>query len=63
VLIRAEGVGFDPSTASTMVAQGHFGLTNMRERVEMVGGKLQVVSTPGEGTTIAVEMSRRIPLP
>jgi signal transduction histidine kinase len=63
LLIRDDGIGFDPSTASTMVTQGHFGLTNMRERVEMVGGKLQVVSTPGEGTTIAVEMSRRIPLP
>jgi signal transduction histidine kinase len=63
LLIRDDGVGFDPSAASAMVAQGHFGLINMRERVEMVGGKLQVVSTPGEGTTIAVEMSRRIASP
>jgi signal transduction histidine kinase len=46
-----------------MVAKGHFGLINMRERVEMVGGKLQVDSSPGEGTTIAVEMNRRIPSP
>jgi signal transduction histidine kinase len=32
----------------------------MRERVEMVGGKLLVDSSPGNGTTIAVEMTRRI---
>ncbi len=43
------------------MAQGHFGLINMRERVEMVGGKLQVESAPGRGTTIAVEMIRGIP--
>jgi signal transduction histidine kinase len=61
LLIRDDGVGFDPRTASAMVAQGHFGLTNMRERVEMVGGKLLVESSPGGGTTITVEMNRRIP--
>ena len=61
--IRDDGIGFDPATASAMVAKGHFGLINMRERVEMVGGKLQVDSSPGEGTTIAVEMNRRIPSP
>jgi signal transduction histidine kinase len=61
LLIRDDGVGFDPDQATAMVTQGHFGLTNMRERVEMVGGKLLVDSFPGGGTTIAVEMSRRIP--
>jgi signal transduction histidine kinase len=61
LLISDDGVGFDPSTTTAMVAQGHFGLVNMRERVEMVGGKLQVDSSPGQGTTISVEMGRRIP--
>jgi signal transduction histidine kinase len=61
LLIRDDGVGFDPGKATGLVAQGHFGLINMRERVEMVGGKLRVDSSPGRGTTIAVEMNRRIP--
>jgi signal transduction histidine kinase len=61
LLIRDNGIGFDPVGATALVAQGHFGLTNMRERVEMVGGKLLVDSSPGRGTTIAVEMHRRIP--
>ncbi|HZD73120.1 MAG TPA: sensor histidine kinase [Actinomycetota bacterium] len=61
LLIRDDGVGFDPAAASAKAAAGHFGLTNMRERVELVGGKLLVDSAPGQGTTIAVEMARQIP--
>ena len=41
-----DGRGFDPATA------GGSGLTNMRDRVEAVGGALVVSSTPGSGTTI-----------
>jgi signal transduction histidine kinase len=29
----------------------------MRERVEMVGGHLSIDSTPGRGTSVAVEMA------
>lgn len=41
-----DGRGFDRATA------GGSGLTNMRDRVEAVGGALIVTSTPGSGTTI-----------
>ena len=41
-----DGRGFDPATA------GGSGLTNMRDRVEAVGGVLVVSSAPGSGTTI-----------
>jgi len=58
--IRDDGIGFDPGKARALASEGHFGLVNMRERVEMVGGKLLVDSSPGNGTTIAVEMARRI---
>ena len=58
--IRDDGVGFDPATATAsgldLVQRGHFGLAGMRERVEMVGGRLLLDSAPGQGTTIAVEM-------
>jgi signal transduction histidine kinase len=56
--IRDDGVGFDPATltSSDLVDQGHFGLAGMRERVEMVGGRLLVDSRLGQGTTIAAEM-------
>jgi signal transduction histidine kinase len=55
--IHDDGVGFDPMAARGLVGDGHFGLVGMRERVEMVGGKLVVDSVPGEGTTVDVRMS------
>ncbi len=55
-----DGIGFDPATLSAsalgLVQKRHFGLVGMRERVEMVGGRLLIDSVPGEGTTLAVEM-------
>jgi signal transduction histidine kinase len=57
--INDDGVGFDPRVAGQLLAEGHFGLAGMRERVEMVGGRLVVDSTPGQGTTVDVEMANR----
>jgi signal transduction histidine kinase len=51
--VRDDGVGFDPS-ATRMGA----GLTNMRDRLEALGGALEIASMPGEGTTVA----GRVPL-
>lgn len=45
--IRDDGPGFDPAA----VSRGH-GLVNMRRRAEEVGGRLEVVTAPGEGTTV-----------
>ena len=58
LLVRDDGVGFDPAAASAseLVQQGHFGIVSMRERVEMVGGRLLVDSAPGRGSTVAVEL-------
>jgi signal transduction histidine kinase len=57
--IRDDGVGFDPLAARRLAGEGHFGLAGMRERVEMVGGRLVVDSAPGRGTTVNVEMAPR----
>ena len=45
--VQDDGKGFDPVT----VPQGS-GLQNMRDRVEALGGSLEVRSMPGKGTTI-----------
>jgi signal transduction histidine kinase len=58
--VRDDGAGFDPASARRLVQEGHFGLAGMRERVEMVGGQLHIDSSPGQGTTIAVELDRRL---
>lgn len=53
--IRDWGVGFDPK----VVKKNHFGLTGVRERARLLGGKCRIRSTPGEGTSVVVEL----PLP
>lgn len=52
--ISDDGVGFDMDSSST----GH-GLHNMRERAFAVGGTLQVLSTPGRGARVRLELPAR----
>ncbi len=51
--IHDNGCGFNPVTASK---QESFGLLGMRERVLAMGGTLQLDSTPGQGTTVSIQM-------
>jgi PAS domain S-box-containing protein len=46
-----DGQGFDRQENGS---QGGMGLLTMRERAEQVGGTLQVLSAPGQGTTVRV---------
>lgn len=48
VTVEDDGVGFDPSEADT----GRLGLLGMRERVELLGGRFSLRSTPGGGTRV-----------
>jgi two-component system sensor histidine kinase UhpB len=57
--IRDDGVGFDPTQATRLLSDGHFGLAGMRERVELGGGHLDLDSQPGHGTTIHVALPAR----
>jgi signal transduction histidine kinase len=38
---------------------GGFGLTTMRDRAQRLGGSYSIVSTPGNGTTVQIEVPRR----
>jgi signal transduction histidine kinase len=54
LLVADDGMGFDPRTS---VREGKtMGLVNMRERVEMLDGSLEIDSQPGEGTRIRVKI-------
>jgi signal transduction histidine kinase len=51
VLVSDDGQGFDPTDDSS-----GFGLAGMRERVELVGGELQIESKPGSGTRVMASL-------
>lgn len=51
--ITDDGQGFQvPQRLSALAREGHFGLLGMVERLKLVGGRLEVHSQPGEGTTL-----------
>jgi signal transduction histidine kinase len=56
--IQDEGRGFDPEIVS--VGRG-IGITSMRERMMILGGKLEYVSAPGFGTRIIATLPRELP--
>jgi signal transduction histidine kinase len=49
--IRDDGSGFDMQNAGT-VNDGHFGLLDMQERAEKIGGRFAISSKPGWGTEV-----------
>ncbi len=51
--VEDNGVGFTPHTVSD---KGGLGLVSMQERAEQLGGVLTMISSPGEGTTVKVEL-------
>jgi two-component system nitrate/nitrite sensor histidine kinase NarX len=55
LVIEDDGVGFDPSTVASSM-EGGFGLASMRERVEQIGGTLDVHTAPNEGTRVVVRL-------
>ncbi len=57
VTIRDDGAGFDMAAARERVLRGEgFGLVGMRERVQLFGGRIEVESSMGGGTTIEVHI-------
>jgi signal transduction histidine kinase len=57
--VHDDGAGFTPGEQMG-VAQGHFGLQGMRERMERLDGTMRIQSAPGHGTTIHAEAPLRI---
>lgn len=48
--VTDDGSGFDP----TAIPAGHYGLIGINERVNLLQGKVVVISSPGEGTQLEV---------
>lgn len=55
IVVRDQGTGVDPATLETRMADaGAFGLFGIRQRLELVGGKLEVQSRLGEGMCVTL---------
>ncbi len=53
VVVLDDGKGFDVAEAMARQGRDHFGLLGMRERIELLGGTLELSSRPGEGTKVS----------
>jgi signal transduction histidine kinase len=52
VEIQDQGHGFDPA----MVQPNRFGLQGIRQRAELFGGTLNLITAPGQGTWVVVDL-------
>ncbi|MBY0522053.1 MAG: sensor histidine kinase, partial [Gemmataceae bacterium] len=59
VIVEDDGSGFDTDATLASRPVGRLGLVGMRERLTLVGGTVEVESTPGTGTTVFA----RVPFP
>ena len=52
IQVSDDGVGFGVETLDKINPSGHFGLVNLRDRVEGAEGSFEIDSTPSVGTTV-----------
>ncbi len=57
--VSDDGIGFDAPPGEIPVKEGHYGLREMQERARICGGEVVVVSQPGFGTRVRLQ----VPLP
>jgi signal transduction histidine kinase len=56
--VSDNGIGFEvPPMLSTFYADGKLGLLGMQERAKLIGGKLEIQSTPNTGTKISFQIT------
>jgi PAS domain S-box-containing protein len=60
IVVRDDGIGFQSSgTGQGVSRSGGFGLFNVREQLDYLGGSLKIESAPGEGTCIVLMVPPR----
>jgi|GEM_PF-2574238 PAS domain S-box-containing protein len=58
VSIADDGIGFDPDNRIQPGTEGGWGLLGIQERLELAGGCLHIIASPGHGTEIHMEVPR-----
>ena len=54
--VQDQGRGFDQMAMEAKSENGHFGLFSVKERMQAMGGRLDVKSRPKEGTTVTMTL-------
>ena len=56
--VSDDGTGVDPTDLDRR-SEGHLGLRLLADRLDTLGGRLTVISRPGEGTTVRADLPAR----
>lgn len=59
VAVSDDGPGFEPETAMRLRVDGGQGLMGLRDRVESLGGRFEIITRPGRGTSVELSLSLR----
>ena len=61
IVVADKGAGFDVAGAYARGSEGGFGLFSIRERIDLLGGRMDIDSAPGMGTrvTLVAPLPRR----
>ena len=66
LVLEDDGIGFDPENFRRNISgsgrTSGLGLSGMKERVALLGGKIAVESAPGKGSTIFVQIPLEEPV-
>jgi signal transduction histidine kinase len=57
--VNDDGRGFDPEDRLAEDGDRGFGLFSIRERVQHLGGRVEIDSSPGAGTRVTLAMPGR----
>lgn len=49
IVVADNGVGYDPDLAVPVTSGSGFGLFSIRERLDLIGGGMEIISSPGNG--------------
>lgn len=64
VVVKDRGAGFDPDKAEQRDSNdGGFGLFNIKERMQLLGGFIKIDSSPGKGTSVTLTAPLDTPSP
>lgn len=52
--VQDQGAGFDPHDIHRSSSGGGYGLLNIRDQIRRLGGKMEMVAAPGQGTRVSI---------